>query len=160
MDKPEVSEIDLRILNALRGDARAPISDIAREANVSRATAYSRIAHLRETGIISGFTVQVDPYRVGHRLTSVLLLKWSPDAWLDGDEFVEQVSKLPSVEYSAMITGEFDVLLLVRLRDADHLRTFIEKDLRGLNSITATRTMPVLHEYPNRSTLIPTASEK
>ena len=60
-----IDEIDLALLRALQKDARAPIGTLSDAAGISRATAYSRLARLREEGIIDALTVTVHPKRVG-----------------------------------------------------------------------------------------------
>jgi DNA-binding Lrp family transcriptional regulator len=60
-----IDEIDLPLLCTLQVDARAPIGTLSDAAGVSRATAYSRLARLREEGIINALTVTVHPKRVG-----------------------------------------------------------------------------------------------
>ncbi|MBB6421136.1 Lrp/AsnC family transcriptional regulator [Streptomyces sp. AK010] len=152
-----VDDIDLTLLRTLQADARAPISTLSQAAGVSRATAYSRLAQMRETGVIHSLTVCVDPQKVGLTISAVLLLKTSPDplkpAWTS---FSAQISAIPEVEYAADIAGEFDLLILARLRDTEHLRSFIDVDIRRIPGVAATRTLLVLHEVHQRSLVLPT----
>ncbi|MFD5337741.1 Lrp/AsnC family transcriptional regulator [Streptomyces hawaiiensis] len=155
VDRP-VDDIDLSLLRALQADARAPISTLSQAAGVSRATAYARLAQMRETGVIHSLTVCVDPQSVGLTLAAFLLLKTSPDplkpAWTS---ISSQLSAIPEVEYAADIAGEFDLLILARLRDTEHLRSFIDVDVRRVPGVAATRTLLVLHEVHQRSLILP-----
>lgn len=154
MEDRLVDDIDLSLLRALQTDARAPIGSLSQAAGVSRATAYARLARMRETGVIHNFTVCVDPLSVGLTLSAFILLTSTRDVWKSGT--LDVLTQMPEVEYAADVAGEFDLLILVRLRDTDHLRSFIDLNLRSVKGIAGTRTMLVLHEKPQRSFTLPT----
>jgi DNA-binding Lrp family transcriptional regulator len=153
-----VDDIDLALLGALQADARAPIEALCKAAGVSRSTAYGRLAQLRESGVIHSLTVAVDPYRVGLSLAAVILLRTSTDAWRQWSSFAPTFDEMPEVEFAADLAGEFDMLLLARFRDADHLRAFLQDDLRRVPGIAGIRTLLVLDETPRRSWLLPKAT--
>ncbi|MFD5384606.1 Lrp/AsnC ligand binding domain-containing protein [Streptomyces sp. NPDC127074] len=66
-----------------------------------------------------------------------------------------QFSAIAEVEYAADVAGEFDRLILARLRDTEHLRSFIDVDIRRIPGVAATRTLLVLHEVHQRSLILP-----
>ena len=157
MPNAAVDDIDLALLAALQADARAPIAELSRAAGVSRATAYARMAQLRKTGVIDRFTVAVNPYRVGLSVAAVVLLKASTNTWRKWSSFASAFDEMPEVEFAADLAGEFDMMLLARFRDTDHLRAFLQGDLRRLTGIAGIRTLLVLDETPKRSLLLPHA---
>lgn len=69
-----LDEIDRRILHALMDDARnTSASTLATAAGVSGATIRNRIHKLEDTGVIRGYTTQVDFELVGGKLTNLYL---------------------------------------------------------------------------------------
>ncbi|GMA96096.1 hypothetical protein GCM10025881_29200 [Pseudolysinimonas kribbensis] len=54
-----LTELDRRLLAALREDGRMPLAELARRLGVARATVTARIDRLTADGVIVGFTVQV-----------------------------------------------------------------------------------------------------
>jgi DNA-binding Lrp family transcriptional regulator len=54
-----LSDLDRRLLAALREDGRMPLAELARRLGVARATVTARIDRLAADGVIVGFTVQV-----------------------------------------------------------------------------------------------------
>lgn len=52
-----MDKVDERLISALRHDARASLSDLAAQLNLSRTTVRSRIERLQSRGDILGFTV-------------------------------------------------------------------------------------------------------
>jgi DNA-binding Lrp family transcriptional regulator len=153
--KVAVDDIDLALLGALQTDARAPIAELCKAAGVSRGTAYARLAQLRDAGVIRSLTVSVDPYGVGLSLAAVVLLRASTEKFWRWSEFASTFDEMPEVEFAADLAGEFDMILLARFRDADHLRAFVENELRRVAGIAGIRTFLVLNETPRRSWLLP-----
>jgi DNA-binding Lrp family transcriptional regulator len=64
---------------------------------------------------------------------------------------------MTEVDFAADLAGEFDLMLLARFRDNDHLRAFLQGDLRRVAGIAGVRTLLVLDETPQRSLLLPRA---
>ena len=52
-----LDDVDQRLIQLLRTDARLPVAKLAAQAGISRATATARIERLRRDGIIAGFTI-------------------------------------------------------------------------------------------------------
>jgi Lrp/AsnC family transcriptional regulator, leucine-responsive regulatory protein len=53
------------------------------------------------------------------------------------------------------VTGEADVLLLVRVADLTQLRVFLLDELRGVSGLRGTLTLLVLDEVIRRPFLLP-----
>jgi DNA-binding Lrp family transcriptional regulator len=87
----------------------------------------------------------------------VVLLKASTNTWRKWSSFASAFDEMPEVEFAADLAGEFDMMLLARFRDTDHLRAFVQSDLRRLTGIAGIRTLLVLDETPKRSLLLPHA---
>ena len=56
---PTLTDLDRRLLAALREDGRTPVAELSRRLGVTRATVTSRIDRLMADGVIIGFTVRV-----------------------------------------------------------------------------------------------------
>lgn len=54
-----MDELDRKLISLLRTDGRAPVTTLARQLGVSRATVNSRLDRLVESGKVLGFTVRV-----------------------------------------------------------------------------------------------------
>ena len=113
---------DQQILALLEADARRPNSEIARLTALSAPTVAERIARLRDTGVIKGFTVQIDAARVGLPIHAVIQFRPTK---LNDDEAAELVSKLPEVRDCFRVTGEVLLLVIVRVADTERLRTLL-----------------------------------
>jgi len=139
----EIDEIDRDILRLLSHDGRASVRDVAARTGIGRATAYNRIQRLEDSGVIRGFTVVVDPRKAGAGLAAYVYVKIDQRGWRNLGRLV---AGLPGVEHVALVSGEFDLLVLVRVRDPSDLRDVVLERLHAIEGVTATQTTFVLDE--------------
>ncbi len=84
-----------------------------------------------------------------------MLLSGGPGSRLELEPLREQLQALPHVEYAALVTGEADVLLLVRTDGLDQLRGFLLEQLGAVTGLRGTLTLLVLDEVIRRPFLLP-----
>ena len=61
----EIEHKDLRILGLLQEDCRLSFNKIAKRLGVSVGTAFNHIKSLEKKGIIAGYTITLDPTKIG-----------------------------------------------------------------------------------------------
>jgi DNA-binding Lrp family transcriptional regulator len=143
-----VDETDRRILEVLRGDARASVRDVAARLHLSRANAYARVRRLQDLGVIKGFTTVVDPHALGLGLSAYVHVRIKQNGW---KRFRERVIELPEAAHVTLVAGDFDVTLLVRCRDAEHLRELVLDRIQAMPEVLGTQTVVVFEEALGRA---------
>ncbi len=151
----EADATDLALLRALREDGRASVSALARDLHLSRSAVHQRLNALVASRALLGFTPIVDPRRLGLGVAAFVLVTAGPGSRLEMQPLTDQLHTLPHVEYAALVTGDHDVLLLVRVADLDELRRFLLDDLTAITGMRGTLTMLVLDEVIRRPFLLP-----
>ncbi|GHH82136.1 AsnC family transcriptional regulator [Streptomyces sulfonofaciens] len=149
----DLDDIDLALLRALNADGRLSASELAAKANVSRGTVYSRLERLQRAGVIRSFTVDVDEHRLGLEVTALVLVSAGQFRWR---EMSSELAALPEVRFAGYLTGGFDIVLLVRVRDTDALRAFVFERLQSIQGVRSTQTLTVVEEVVDRPNIIPT----
>jgi Lrp/AsnC family transcriptional regulator, leucine-responsive regulatory protein len=147
-----LDEVDQRILAELRTDGRISMSALAERVGVSRATVYTRVENLLASGVITGFSAQVDPARVGFGICTLVFVTVRPQTWA---AFRGRVAEMPQVEYCAVTTGEHDAMLLVRAVDVAEVHHFVTEVLSVLPEIRAVESVLVMDEVVRRPYLLP-----
>ncbi|MGH9170125.1 MAG: Lrp/AsnC family transcriptional regulator [Acidimicrobiales bacterium] len=135
--------VDRQILEVLSSDGRASVREIAERVRIGRATAYSRLERLQSSGVIRGYSVVVDPRRAGAGLAAYVYVKIDQHGWRAVGQIV---ARLPGVEHVSLVSGEFDLLVLVRVHDPSDLRDVVLEQLHAIDGVTATQTTFVLDE--------------
>ncbi|MFI6285748.1 Lrp/AsnC family transcriptional regulator [Streptomyces sp. NPDC051018] len=135
--------IDRDILRILQSDGRASIRSVAERVHVSRANAYARINRLIDDGVIRGFSARIDHERAGQGASAYITLKIVQNSWRTVRERLEA---LPGAAHIALVSGDFDVLLLVHTPDNRTLRELVLTRLQAIPEVLSTRTLLVFEE--------------
>lgn len=147
-----IDEVDQRILAGLRADGRISMSALADQVGVSRATVYTRVQNMLAAGVITGFSAQVDPHKVGFGICTLVFITVHPQTWAS---FRKRVSEMSQVEYCAVTTGQHDAMLLVRAVDVAEVHHFVTEVLSLLPEIRAVESVLVMDEVVRRAYLLP-----
>ena len=114
---------DLSILEVLRKDCRASLTDIGRGLGFSRFAAKDRIEKLFRDQLILGPTVVIDPSLVGFKRTVFFEFKTNPhEPWLA--EFLEKMKECDMLDG---ITGEYSLLGRFRVADEEHFGRILRR---------------------------------
>ncbi|MFJ4704297.1 Lrp/AsnC family transcriptional regulator [Streptomyces anulatus] len=138
-----LDSIDRDILRILQTDGRASIRSVAERVHVSRANAYARINRLVEDGVIRGFGARVDHERAGQGASAYITLKIVQNSWRT---VREELQALPGATHIALVSGDFDVLLLVHTPDNRALRELVLTRIQSIPEVLSTRTLLVFEE--------------
>ena len=137
----KIDDVDLQIINLLQEDSRLSFNKIAGKLGISVGTAYNRVKSLEDRGILKGYTVIVDPVKLGYGLTAIILIQAEGKHLLDVESEVAKISNVISV-YD--ITGDFDIAVVARFKDRVGLNAFI-KSLLSVPYMRRTVTNVVLN---------------
>jgi|KBSSwiStaDraftv2_1062776.scaffolds.fasta_scaffold435929_2 Lrp/AsnC family leucine-responsive transcriptional regulator len=134
--------IDRRILGLVQKDASLAQSEIARRVGLSTAAVHERLKKLESAGVIRRWTAVVDPAAVGAQVCAFIEVFFEHPRFEKG--FIERVKKLDAVQECHHITGEFSLLLKVRVADMPALQALLLEQLSGHEGVRQTRTVMVL----------------
>lgn len=128
------------------------MSALADQVGVSRATVYTRVENMLAAGVITGFSAQVDPRKIGFGICTLVFVTVRPQTWVS---FRRRVAEMSQVEYCAVTTGDHDAMLLVRARDVAEVHHFVTEVLSVLPEISAVESVLVMDEVVRRPYLLP-----
>jgi len=138
-----LDDTDRRIVHLLQKDGRMSMRDLAAAVHVSRAHVYMRVKRLLGEGVIRRFTIQVDPESVGFSTSAYITMKVEQNSWR---QVRDSLAALPWVEHVALVSGDFDVLLLVRSASNKTLRDLVFTHIQSMQGVRSTRTLLVFDE--------------
>ena len=136
---------DREILALLELDGRRSSSEIARLTSLSAPTVAERIARLRDIGVIQGFTVKINPAKVGFPISAII--EFQPRANNDV-EGIAAVCQHPAVYACYRVTGPSLLVLMVRLADNSTLTELLQEFTRFGESKTAVILSTEIEERP------------
>jgi DNA-binding Lrp family transcriptional regulator len=138
-----LDDTDHRILDALTSDGRMSMRTLAETLHISRANAYARVERLRTTGVIRGFRADIDPVLSGLGTSAYITINLRQPDWY---QVLERLRTLVGVAHIALVSGEFDIVVLVRARDNADLRRLVLDEIQGMEGVLSTRTLLVFEE--------------
>lgn len=142
----QLDEIDCTLLSMLQEDARVSNAELARRVELSATGLHKRLRRLEEAGVIARYVALVDREAVGYDMlcfVQVTLQRHEPDAV---EHFRREVQRMAEVLECHHLTGEFDYLLKVIVRNRKHLEQFILHTLTPVRGMDKIRTSLVLSE--------------
>ncbi|REF29189.1 Lrp/AsnC family transcriptional regulator [Calidifontibacter indicus] len=143
----DLDAVDRRILAALAEDSRISVRALAERLHLSRAGAYARIERLRERGVITGFTISIDPATAGLTTTAYVAINIEQNTWRAVSAALAELAYLDRI---SLMGSEFDVLVQVHAPDNAALRTLVLERIQAIPGVIGTRTWLVFDEIPGR----------
>lgn len=141
-----LDEIDLALLQYLQEDARITNTELARRVDLSPPGLQRRVRKLEESGVIERYATVVNREAVGFDMlcfVQVTLQRHNPEG---NKGFKDVVAAMPEVMECYHITGEYDYLLKVAVRNRKHLEAFLLDDLTPVPGMDKIRTSLVLRD--------------
>ncbi|MDJ0771374.1 MAG: Lrp/AsnC family transcriptional regulator [Ilumatobacter sp.] len=117
----DLDDIDRRLIALLRADGRAPVTTLARQLGVTRATVNSRLERLTESATILGFTVRTRDGYGDDAVRAITLIEVEGRTTLD---VIKQLRGMPELQSLHTTNGGWDLVAEVQtdtLRDFDRV---------------------------------------
>lgn len=121
-----VSKKDREILALLQEDARMPISEIARNVNLSENGVRYRLEKLENQGFIKSFSVLLNPKKFGKKVTAIFKIDFQPKKMRDA---IPKLLKLKQIIKMYQTTGDYAITAIGLFEDHDELNDFINNRL-------------------------------
>ena len=139
-----LDEKDRILLGYLQKDARISNVELARRVGLSPPGLQKRLRRLEEKGIIDRYVTLLNREAIGYDMLcfiQVTMLRHEPTAIT---RFRFLVQDLPEVLECFSITGEFDYLMKIAVRNRKHLEHFLMEVLTPMPGVNTFRTFLVL----------------
>jgi DNA-binding Lrp family transcriptional regulator len=139
----KLDEIDRKIMQHLRENARRTFVDIGKALGISDATVYNRVKRLMEMGIITKFTIEVDEAAIGKSTQGFVLVNVKPGSVSVVSARLCEIKRVSEV-YE--IHGSEDLILKVRAKNLSRLRPVILK-IRKIPNVVDTEFIPIFKTW-------------
>jgi len=138
----KIDEINISIINHLR-DGRVPFKKIADDLHVSEGTIRARVKKLQEEGVLE-ITGLIDPEAIPDNfLVMVGVNLKDMDLVTKGEEF----SKLRGVVSVCVVTGRFDLIVMVMLKKNFGMVEFYTEEVSRIENVRSVETFVVYKSF-------------
>ena len=137
-----MDDLDRRLIALLRTDARAPAAALAKTLKVSRGTVQNRIARLRASGEILGFTLRTPP-AADDRVRAVMSIA------VEGERTAQVLAALrglPEVEAVHTTNGRWDLVAELNTESLPAFSQALDR-IRTIEGIASSETSLLLKTH-------------
>lgn len=113
-----------QLIQALQDDARLSFAELGRRVGLSPPAVAERVRRMEETGIITGYRVEINPGKIGLPLTALIGLTTSPQQY---PEVIALINNLPEVLECHHVTGDCSFVIKAIASSMSHLEALIGK---------------------------------
>lgn len=145
---------DNKILNLLQQNAHYTIKEIAQQVNLSITPVHERIKRLENEGYIEKYVAIVNKKRLGKWLLVHCQVTLDKQTQNNFKEFEIAIENLAEVMECSVVSGGFDYLLKIMVRDMEHYNEFYQTKLSVLSAVAHITSFFVMKEVKN-STQVP-----
>lgn len=150
----KLDRTDLRLIAALQADGRRSVVELADAIGLSQTPCARRIRQLEQAGVIQGYTVIVDPARLGLKVEAFVQVKLERHTDDNVERFRRALEALDAVVSCHATTGEYDFMLHVVAPDLEALATLVLRRLLKLPCVRDVHSSIAL-ERVKRSVRVP-----
>ena len=137
---------DKNLLALLQQDAKQTIKSLAFKLNLSVTAVHERIKKLERNQTITQYVALIDKNRVNKSFMVLCHLKLNEHTRENIKRFEKEVSQLPEVIECYHVSGDYDFILKILVKDMPAYRQFLVDKLTALSGIGSTQSTFIIDE--------------
>ena len=145
---------DKNLLFLLQSDCKKTTKELSLKLNLSVTAVYERIKKLEREGIIDKYVVLVDRSKVEKGFVVFCHLKLIQHTKEFISKFESQVVQLKEVLECHHVSGDYDYILKIVVKDMEAYREFLVTKLTTLEHIGSTHSTFMINEVKNTTVIV------
>ncbi len=143
-----------QILKLLENDCRMTAEQIAQACKKDVDEVKAVIRQLEKDGVILGYKALIDWDKTDREYVSAVIeLKIAPQRDRGFDRFAERLINYPEVQSVHLMSGGFDIMLIIEGKTMKEVAYFVAYKLAPLESVVSTATHFVLKKYKDKGVI-------
>lgn len=131
---------DKLLLELLQKDAKQSVKALAQQVNLSATAVYERIKSLERNQVIQHYTIALHPEKVGKEFLSFCMIQLAKHSQQYLIEFEKKIQTLDEVLECFHVSGTYDYLLKIRVKNIAEYRSFMVDKLTDIPHIANTQS--------------------
>ncbi len=140
-----MDQIDKKILRILQENARITNARLSKEIGLSPAPTLERVKKLENSGVIQGFTVELDKDMLGLDVISFIQISLKDNKKQTVKKFIDHINQVDEIVECYHLTGQSDVLLKVITQSISSYQNLIIGKLTEFDEIDRMESLVVLN---------------
>ena len=145
------------ILKAIEKNSRVDIHELAIMLGTDDETVYNEMVQMEKENIICGYHTMIDWDKTGiDKISALIEVKVTPHKDTGFEKIAEMISNYPEVNSVYLISGSYDILVLIEGKTLREVSLFVSEKLASIDSVLSTATHFVLRKYKDHGTVLAT----
>ena len=146
---PTLDETDILILRELQDDGHLTIKELSQRVHLSVSPVYERVRRLGREGFIKRYVAVLDPEKLDCGFLAFCYLKMKQHSHENAVQIMERVQNIPEIAECYNISGDYDFLLKIYVRNMKQYQEFVMRILGDIPAIGSLNSSFVLGEVKN-----------
>lgn len=146
---PTLDETDILILRDLQDDGHLTIKELSQRVHLSVSPVYERVRRLEREGFIKRYVAVLDPEKLDCGFLAFCYLKMKQHSHENAVQIMERVQNIPEIAECYNISGDYDFLLKIYVRNMKQYQEFVMRILGDIPAIGSLNSSFVLGEVKN-----------
>ena len=125
----KLDDTDKKLLKLLQEDSNRTVKSLAETLGKTTTPIFERIKKLEKEGLIDGYSARLNAKKLGLKQTVFIAITLQGHTRSFLEKFVNQINDFPEVVECHRISGTFDYLLKLVVKDIEAYETFIVSKL-------------------------------
>jgi len=149
----ELDKTDKKLLYFLQEDSKQTTKELANKLDLSVTAVYERIKKLEKQGVISKYVAIINKQKVEKNFTVLCHVKLIQHKKEYVINFEKEVMNLQEVTECFHVSGDYDYILKICVKDMEEYRNFMVTKLTTLQHIGSTHSSFMIAEVKNTTTI-------
>lgn len=149
----QLDQLDKKILQKLQTNSKITNKELSNSLNLSVTAIFERIKRLERNKVISGYVAILHPEKVDKSFRVFCQIKLIQHTKSNVMKFEAEVVKLPEVLECYHVSGEYDYILKVLVKDMEAYREFMLTKLTTLEHIGSTQSTFSINQVKSTTAL-------
>ena len=141
-----LDHVDKKLLGLLQENSKRTTKEFAHLLGLSTTAVYERIKRLEKSGTLKSYVALVDKKKVARNFQVFCHIKLSQHIKGNVLQFERQVVQLEEVAECYHVSGDYDYILKIHVRDMEAYREFMVTKLTAIANIGSTQSSFVISE--------------
>ncbi|MEF9480640.1 Lrp/AsnC family transcriptional regulator [Chryseobacterium sp.] len=150
----ELDETDRKLLYFLQEDCKQTTKELSGKLGLSVTAIYERVKKLENAGVISKYVALLDKSKVKKNFIVLCHVKLSQHKKEFVLQFEKEVMDLEEVTECFHVSGDYDYILKIGVKDIEDYRSFMLTKLTTLQHIASTHSSFMISEVKNTTAIV------
>ncbi|SBS40053.1 HTH-type transcriptional regulator LrpC [Marinomonas spartinae] len=123
-EKSILDGIDSKLIEELYTNTRTPVTELARAVGMTAPSVNERLKRLEESGVISGYRVEVNPVVLGYSLMAIVRMRQLPGKLKALEALIQSIPEFVECD---KVTGDDCYIARLYLKDISQLDPILDQ---------------------------------